>query len=431
MQTYVGVDFGTTNSAVAIVDEQEELRVASFPMFGKSVQTFRSLLYFSFEKRDKEGYSKVSAGPEAIERYLEEDGMGRLILSPKTSLASRTFDYTTILGKRYYLEDLVSIILNKLRFRSEEQLGELGKRAVVGRPVRYAYQKTEADEEKALHRMRLALERSGFEDVVFEFEPIAAAYAYESRLTQDERVLVADFGGGTADFCIIDLGPNVRKRGRKDSDILGTAGVAIAGDVFDSRVVHEFFSPHLGLGSEYRSEFDRILSVPIWPYKKLRQWYTVTLLQEPKTVNMLMDLERRSFEPEKIEAFLDFIHGNLGFHLYHAVEGCKVELSSKEESHFIFKELPKRIEGTLVREQFEQWIQGDLEEIAKCCDGLFEKVGIPFDEIDRVFMTGGTSFVPAVRDIFAQRFGEEKIGSGNELTSVASGLALRAKDLFG
>jgi hypothetical chaperone protein len=146
---------------------------------------------------------------------------------------------------------------------------------------------------------------------------------------------------------------------------------------------------------------------------------------------MLYDLVSQALEPEKVEAFLAFVEDNLGFHLYRSVESTKIALSSETETSFSFRELHPPIEATLQRSQMEEWIAPDIESIAHCCDRLLEKTGVQAEQVDQVFMTGGTSFVPAVRQLFLERFGEEKIGRQQEFTSVALGLALRAIDVFG
>ncbi|HAA57828.1 MAG TPA: Hsp70 family protein [Myxococcales bacterium] len=427
---FVGLDFGTTNSAIAVCDHDQPSRVAQFSLFNKPVDLFRSILYFSFSQRDKRGQPKVSAGPYAIEDYLEEDGLGRLILSPKSSLASKSFQTTQILHKQYSLPELVAIILRHLRDEAEEQFGPLGRRVVAGRPVRFAG--ADDDEERtqlALERLHNAFAIVGFDEVVCEFEPVAAAYSYETSLDHDELVLVADFGGGTTDFCVIKVGPSHIGQSSQEK-ILGIDGVPIAGDTFDGRIVREFVSPHLGINSTFKSQFGEVLPMPIWPYSKLEQWHLLGMLSDKKTLGMLHDIQKASHKPEQVEALIDCIEGNLGFYLYRAVEQTKVALSNKQQQNFRFTPLRTPIEGDIQRDDFETWITKELDQIASCCDRLMDDLNLGSDAIDRVFLTGGTSFVPSVRQIFIDRFGEEKMGSGNELTSVASGLAQIARHTF-
>lgn len=424
----VGIDFGTTNSALALSLPNGDIRLASFQTpEGQATHLFRSVIYFSFEKRDSWGRAQTYAGPQAIAAYLEEDGNGRLLISPKSSLCSTLFESTQVLTTRYTHEDLVAIILRNLKRSAEAEFGELPKRIVAGRPVRFAGAESDEDEQLALKRLRAAYEQVGFEHVSFEYEPVAAAASYEATLEHDELVLVGDFGGGTTDFCVMRMGPSLQTQKRQER-ILATHGVGIAGDNFDSRIVEHLIAPKFGRDSQYRSGGSRTLPVPVWPYTHLSRWYTVAFLSEKRTINMLRDVHRSALEPDKLQAFLDFIEGNLGLQLYRAVEGSKVELSSQRTSQLHFRELTQPLALDVERKNFEDWIDEDITQIDECCSETLTKAGLQATDIDRIFLTGGTSFVPSVRHLFIERFGEEKLGSGDELTSVASGLARRARE---
>ncbi|HVH46244.1 MAG TPA: Hsp70 family protein [Labilithrix sp.] len=424
----VGLDFGTTNSAIGVA-EGDTVRLARFAHAHGFADTFRSILYFHPDARDKHGRYEAVGGPRAIDRYLEAEGKGRLIQSLKSYLADRSFQATSIFSRTHSLIDLLSLLLVDLRARAEEELGALGSRIVVGRPVHFAHANAPEDETFAVERLRAALARAGWTDVVFEPEPIAAAYYYEKQLTQDELVLIADFGGGTSDFTLIDVGPSRAKRddGGKGA-ILGTDGVGIAGDALDAKMLHNVVAPKLGLGSTYRAMFGRELEVPVWIYAKLRRWHHLSFLKTKKNTELLEEIAAQSDEPEKIQALIHILEYDLGYHLYRAIERAKVELSTKSETTFGFSDPPLSIEAKVTRDQFEGWISDETTSMAECVDRLLASTGIPASSVDRVFMTGGTSFVPAVRRIFDERFGAEKIRAGGEMVSVATGLALRARE---
>jgi hypothetical chaperone protein len=197
----IGLDFGTTNSALAIAQPDETVRLAEF----NGAATFRSIIYFEEQDGARTGKLRVVAGPDAIQSYLHAKTPGRLIQSMKSYLASRLFTQTQILGETYDLEDLIGILLRHLRKSAEEQLGDLGTTLVVGRPVHFSGAKDEADDEFAVNRLRAAFRHAGFTDVRFLPEPIAAAYKYQQRLDHEELVLIADFGGGTSDFSLVQL----------------------------------------------------------------------------------------------------------------------------------------------------------------------------------------------------------------------------------
>jgi hypothetical chaperone protein len=292
--------------------------------------------------------------------------------------------------------------------------------------VHFSGVRSEDDEALALSRLRAAIELAGFEHIVFEYEPVAAAYEYERQLDHDELILIADFGGGTSDFSLMQVGSTVRRRGHVAGDILGTAGIALAGDAFDSKIVRSLIAPRLGRGSQYRSAFNKVLPVPSWLYTNLERWHYLSFLKSKKTMQMLEELRFQAFESAKIEALIHVIEQDLGYHLYRAVEHTKLELSEREASQLLFRDGGLVIEAAVTRPQFEAWIGEDLQAIGACIDRLLAHAGVSHRDVAAVFMTGGSSFVPAVRRLFAERFGAARLRSGDELTSVARGLALRA-----
>jgi hypothetical chaperone protein len=411
----VGIDFGTTNSALAIADSG----VVQLATFGPGLETFRSVLFF-------EGNKRALAGPAAIERYLEEPDddhpARRLIQSIKSLLASNVFSATQIGGRRYSAADLVTIIVRALRAEAERSLGSLGTHIVVGRPVRFVAAESEEDESMALQRLREAFDAAGFEKITFEFEPVGAAYFYESRLDHDELILIADFGGGTSDFSLMPVGPGHRRSKRK---ILSTEGIPLAGDAFDARIVRNVVSPLLGEGSRYRS-IDKMLPVPGSLYRKLERWHHLSFLRSPETMRMLKSILVQAEEREKLETLIELIENDLGYHLHRAVQKTKFELSRQPTSHFLFHHAGLSIEQTVQRDDFEEWIAPELDQIAEGVEAVMRSAAVTPAQIDRVFLTGGTSLVPAVQHIFRNRFGTAKLAAGDEFTSVAKGLALCA-----
>lgn len=428
MHSVIGLDFGTTNSAIALATPEGEAVLATFPEDNHLTTTFRSVLYFDPEHLEPTGKPRAIGGPRAISQYLQAETRGRLVQSMKSHLASPLFKHTAILGRSYTLEELIALIIRQLRAAAEAQFGALGDRVVVGRPAHFSGADDEEGDAFALHRLRHAIQQGGFAQVEFELEPVAAAYQYEQQLDHDEIVLIADFGGGTSDFCLIQLGPAARKRGQRQEDILGTDGVAIAGDTFDSGLVRHLVAPRLGLGSAYRSLFQRTLPVPLWLYEKFERWHHLSFLKTRETLELLRQIHFGALEPEKIAALIHVVEEDLGYHLFRAVERTKCELSAAEMSPFIFHEALVDIHEQVQRAAFEDWIAPHVHAIAQCVDRLLTDCGVHAGDVDSVFLTGGSSFVPAVRRIFAERFGESRLRGGDELTTVAKGLALRARE---
>jgi len=416
----IGMDFGTTNSAIAVAGSDRQATLATF---AGGTGAFRSILYFPAKERGSQERPEIQAGPDAISSYLEADTKGRLVVSIKSYLASSLFTSTSINGRNYTLEELIAIIMRRLRMAAMQQFDVEASRLVLGRPVKFAGAETVADETLALTRLRAAAQLAGFGEVTFELEPVAAAYQYETQLDHDELVLIGDFGGGTSDFTLAQLGPGRKKDGR--NPVIGTSGVAIAGDTFDSRIMMHLVAPKLGLGSNYISQ-GKVLPVPVWVFTKLSHWHQMFLLKDPKTMASLREVKVQAEEPQKVAALIEIIKENLGYALYRAVEQTKVGLTEELIASFLFTQSTVHLEESLERWQFESWIQDDIQKIAACIRSLFDQCGVSYSDIGSVFLTGGSSFVPVVRRFFSRTFGADKLKSGEELTTVAKGLALRA-----
>jgi len=435
----LGIDFGTTNSSVALAHADGRVELARFPTAATLTESFRSVIYI---ERSKAARMKSYTGPAAIERYLDaEEGdhsQGRLIQSLKSHLASRTLTGTEVFGKHYSLEDLIARILTDLRLAAEQQFAQPIRHATVGRPVRFIGAETDADEAFALARLRSAFIHAGFESVSFELEPVAAAHSYEATLDRNELILIGDFGGGTSDFSLLRVGPQARRqrRSKEQSTLLGNAGLDLAGDSFDARIIRKLVSPALGADSYERQSGSPgingpklIPAVPAWIYANLERWHYLSFLKTRNVAEILRGARARANESEKIAALISLIEEDLGYQLHQAIERIKLELSRATCARFRFHDGSMEIEANVTRADFERWIADDLAAIEACVDGLLSSANIAPESVDRVFLTGGSSFVPAVRRIFTRRFpdrsaGGARIVTGNEFTSVARGLAL-------
>ena len=425
MPKAIGLDFGTTNSALAIAQPDRSVKLARF----NGQATFRSILYFAAADSQTKGGARVVAGPAAIDSYLNAESPGRLIQSAKSYLASRLFSKTQIFGATYTLEELIGIILKELRQTAEAEFGDLGSALVVGRPVHFSGATADAEDSFALTRLRVALRKAGFDNVHFIPEPVAAAYKYQLTLDHEELVLIADFGGGTSDFSLVHLKPPGRNQA--ESAVIGSDGVGIAGDSFDSKLVRHLVAPMLGMGSEYRTPFGKVLPMPLWVYENLQRWHYLSFLNTRKNMRTLNQLRFYALEPQKIAALIEIVDHDLGYRLYQAIEGTKCNLSSAPSSAFVFKELSTGIDERVTQSQFENWIEPEVREIDRCIDGLLARCNVKSSDVGAVFMTGGSSFVPAIRRIFEQKFGDDTpIKAGDEFTSVAIGLAIRATEIF-
>ncbi len=413
--TACGVDFGTSNSAFALPDG----RVLPLDEAAENPRLFRSVLFFPDDER------ATYVASEAISRYLE-DPTGRFIQSVKTWLPSTSFQSTQIRGAVFRLEDLIALLLRQLRERAAKQLGGPVDEVVLGRPA--VFSEDPKVEAMAQGRLLAAAERAGFKKIRFVIEPIAAALAYEAQLTKDELVLVADFGAGTSDLTLMRLGPSRRHRADRRADVVASGGVYVGGDRFDAAIMKHKLLPAFGAGTSYLLQ-GRRLEVPQHIHNKLLSWSEMSFIREKSTQELISLMLETSDDVPAIEALHDLVFYNLGYRLFRAIEAAKVQLSSKEKTVIAFDEERIHLKVPLTRSELERFSAPLLKALDACTTGLLERAQLK-EPIDSVFLTGGSSQIPAVRALFAERFGEERLRSGDAFTSVVEGLG-RAAALAG
>lgn len=416
----VGIDFGTTNSVLAVAPPAGDVRIARHGP-DQASGNFRSILCV-VKSAAPGSQPMLTTGPAAMAAYLEHGSDCRLIQSVKSMAANPNFSQTHIFGRKFTIEDLIAAILNGLRASAERDLPALGNTATAGRPVRFAGQL--ANEALALQRLSRAFEMAGFAHVSFVAEPLAAAYKFASRIDSAKICVVADFGGGTSDFSLARFMP---KGGRIALETLGTSGVGIAGDRLDYRIIEKIVCPMLGLGSHYLSMGKR-LPMPVHYYARLQRWSDLSFLRASATLRELRSLMRMSENPEALERLIYIIEEELGFDLYRAVSEAKTALSLHESARLEFRHGPVQISQEISRTAFNEWIAEDLAAIDAQVSKLFAETTLAPADVDHVFMTGGTSFVPAIRDLMAGRFPSADFSAEDEFVSVGAGLALFGRE---
>lgn len=412
----LGLDFGTTNTVVALADGAGATELVEFGSEDPHSSVFRSALCFWEEERAWQGIAH-EAGPWAIEEYLQSPLDSRFVQSFKSVAASPLFERAMIFNRIFRFEDIGRLFLQKLVAHAGGRLDERPRRIIVGRPVEYAGAR--ADPVLARQRYDLMLQAFGAE-LHYVFEPLGAAHSYASRLSRPATILVADFGGGTTDFSVVRIAePGAVRR----CIPLASAGIAIAGDQFDYRIVDRLVLPLLGKGSHYRS-FEKILEIPGGYFADFGNWSRLALMRNRRTLDELRRLQRDAERPELIGRMIALIEHEQGFPLYDAVGRLKRALSNSDAAQFSFSGGGVEIRADVLRRDFEHWISEDLGRIEAAMDRALEKAGVEARGIDRVFLTGGSSLIPAIRAVFDRRFGSERIATGDELTSIAHGLAL-------
>ena len=406
-QIACGLDFGTSNSVISLTDIQS----------GKELFTYAasSILYFP------EGSGDVFVGKEAQDRYVEDGMTGRLLKSVKTLLRQDDFLFTWIAGRKVTPDQLVTYIIRHLREKAEAFIGIPLTNVTLGRPAIFS---TDTKKENvAVKRLLLAAQNAGFTHIRMQLEPIAAAFAYEQTLTKGENILVADFGGGTSDFTIVRLAPDKIGRQHREEDIIAHGGLYIGGDLFDSEIMWHKVTPHLGRGVLYQS-YDKEVEVPNSLYRELRNWERSFLLKESKSRRAMDKYYVFSGNDPRIENVRMLIDNNYVYSLFKSIEQAKIDLSALAETAIHFSKLTLHIDEPFCINEFGTIIDKHIVELKLYILNLLSQSGYETEQIDSVFLTGGSSLALPVRNLLAEIFGEEKLNQGDTFHSVAYGLSL-------
>jgi hypothetical chaperone protein len=420
MPNYIyGIDFGTTNSALAVLDTDADRVVKLF--------TIPSLLFFP-EAENSYDPCTPTVGEEAIEKYLASKMRGRFMKSIKKVLPNKAFIDTRIGKKNYNAEELVALILVKLKSMADDFTGQNITTAVIGRPVLFD-ENTEKDE-LAQKRLAKAMDLAGFSTYFFQLEPIGAAFTYEREIKTEKLVFVADLGGGTTDFSLMKLKPAAIHAIDRKKDMLAQGGIYVGGDNFDSDIMWHKGTPHFGRGVKEEFTKGKPLDLPLSYFLNICSWEKMNFLDSLRMKLSIAKSYQFSGKDFRVRNLQTLIEKNLGYELFKQIEKVKIELSNQDNSLFSFNAYEIDIAETVDLLDFSDTIiESSLDKIGNYLEEFLKENGIKTSEVDEVFMTGGTSQVRPLRTIFETKFGKEKLQSGDNFNSVAIGLAYSFKSL--
>jgi len=408
MRYSCGIDFGTSNSVVAIVREGDRRAEVV-------IEEPSCLLVV-----DDGGRQAQYVGREAIARYRGSAEKTRFVKSMKSILSDPGFQQTRIHGRSYGPAQLARPLLVHLKETAERRIGQPVDRIVLGRPVHFS----ERHENDAMAEGRLleAAALAGFTDVRLQLEPIAAGWSYASSIDRESLVLVADIGGGTADFSVLRFRPD------GSHEVLSTGGVRAGGDDFDSRIMWNRLVPFFGYGSRFES-WGKLLDVPVHVFVSLCRWDRIPFLKESKTWTSLQYIRSGSTDKPAIGRLMTLIEKDLGFAVFRAIAEAKHMLSGEMEAMISLPENTLRIAERLTRGDFEGMIEDDVERMVRSALDTLSDAGVDGMDVDACFLTGGCSLVPSVLRRFTSLVQPGRLSTrGDTFTSVASGLALYGMD---
>ncbi len=414
-----GIDFGTSNTAVALWRDGVVEPVA-VDLSSNIAWTIPTLMYFPVA-------GSPSYGASAIQEYVAHDMAGRLIQAIKRYLPSETFTGTVVSGKTRSLEELLAGFLIRCREAVEAKAGQAVTRVLMGRPA--VFHTDPRRDLLAQRRLEEGARLAGFTEIGFQLEPIAAARAFERSLDQDTLCFIGDLGGGTSDFTLIRLGPGRVGQRDRGGDVLGSAGVDVGGNDIDARLIHAKVLPHFGFGSQWKP-MTRWVPLPTALHHAATRWHRLCVeAADPRNLRWLAEAIPRSDDPEGLTRFRIFLARNAGYALFRSVEAAKVDLSQRDETTLVFRELDIELTERVTRAELELAIGSELERLERCMDGLLARLGVAPEAIGTVFLTGGTSLIPAVRALFEQRF-PGRILEPEAFTAVGLGLGVEAGERF-
>lgn len=408
-----GLDFGTSNSAIGVARDG----MAELAPIEDANTLMPSAVFFDYEAK-----GRVVLGNAAIAAYVEQTE-GRLMRALKSILGSPLIDEETSLGGRKVpLTKVVEIFVAHLKHQAEAFAGQEITSVVLGRPVRFV-----DDDDQADARAQAVLERvarqAGFREIAFAYEPIAAAHHYEQTVPREELVLIADIGGGTSDFSIVRVGPERRGRADRGKDVLASTGVRVGGTDLDTALNLATVMPLLGLGTQL---VKKNLPMPNALYHQLATWATINFAYTYKNEREVTELVSLACEPEKVSRLLKLLHQGLGHRLAFAVEDAKIVLSADDSAAIPLGFLETGLTALATRSTFDRAISPATDRLHRTAGECIAAAGLVPDDIETIFLTGGSSRVPAVRAAVGRAAPGARLAGGSDLLSVALGVTRMA-----
>lgn len=412
----LGIDFGTSNSTAGWHRPGAPSLLA---LEGERI-TLPSVVFFNAEER------RPVYGRLALQEYLE-GYEGRLMRSLKSLLGSKLIKHdTSVLGTAMPFKDLLGLFIGELKKRAEASAGRAFEQVVLGRPVFFVDDDPAADQE-AQDTLEAVARKIGFKDVSFQYEPLAAAFDYESGIGGEELVLIVDIGGGTSDFSLVRLAPERHFDNDRQQDILATGGVHIGGTDFDKQLNVQGVMPLFGYGSRMKSQ----ALMPTSYHLNLATWHTINAVYAQKSqlalANMRYDIE----DTLGIDRLFRLIEQRAGHWLAMEVEASKIELTEATHRHIDLARIEPNLSVDLTRELFEASINGLLERVRGGVTELLAQAGVGAGQVDTVFFTGGSSSIPALRQSVAALLPQARHVEGDNFGSIGSGLAIEARRRYG
>jgi len=413
---FCGIDFGTSNSSLAVANQDN---VFLIPVENDHI-TIPSAMFFA--RKDNQAFF----GREATERFLARQP-GRLMRSLKRVLGTTAMRQGTMVnGELMKFDQIIAAFLDKMKRKAEADCGTELRHVVMGRPVHFTDNDPAADQ-RAENELKAVAASLGFEHVGFQFEPIAAAFAHEARITDEKLAIVVDLGGGTSDFTIIRLSRENARKHDRSSDILANTGVRLGGNDFDKDLSLAEMMPQLGFRSTYGA---KNLEVPSYHYFDLSEWSKVNFLYTNRILFQARQLLRETHDPVRYGRLIQVLEQETGHAVLAETEKIKIGLASRENYGAALDFIDHDLHIDVARENFNAAIITKTQRIVHAAKECLQAAGVTSDQIGLVIMTGGSTEIPLIQEQFRLLFPKAEWSEENKLSSVGLGLAYDARNRF-
>ena len=452
---FVGFDYGSSNCAMGVLNEE---RVQLIPLeqgkhyLPSTLYTHHSALVVDFVAQHLQGsehehgyktarqpllntLARIKSdldlqagdetlfiGREAISEYVQFPEEGYFVKSPKSFFGATGLKQ----GQINFFEDIATAMILKIKQRAESSLGYTLSQTVIGRPVNFQAVGGEQSNQQAVGILTRAANRAGFKDVEFLYEPLAAGIDYESDLTQDQKVLVIDIGGGTSDCSFVQMGPSFRNKQQRDADFLAHSGKRVGGNDLDIALSYHGLMPLLGLGSTFKSGLP-LPNQAFWQACKINdvnlqsQFYSAQHYRELST--QLRDVSA----PDLYKRLIHLQQNKQGHQLVQQAEAAKIALSSSENFNCDLTFLDSSLDKDISINELALAVDDSISQIVTLAKQAIADANTTPDVI---YLTGGSAQSPLIKAALKTHLGDIKMVNGDHFGSVTAGLTKWANMLY-
>lgn len=404
----LAVDFGTSNSAAALLQDGEIVRIA----VEAGEATLPTAVFFP------EGGGPMQIGTQAAQSLIDGEE-GRYMRALKSILGVSLLHETRLIsGRRRAVADVITAFLSVIRERAEAQVGREITRALSGRPVRF-HSDDPARDAQAEADLRGCYIAAGFTDVSFLPEPEAAAIACQGMGDGEDLGLIVDIGGGTSDFSVFESGSTGFR-------ILASHGIRLGGTDFDHAVSMAHAMPVLGLGGQLRRAMGAgLLPVPRAPYVEMSTWAKIPFLYTQDTRRMVADMVRHAVDKPAMKRFAEVLDLELGHELAFAVEHGKIAANNGDAGAAIdMGTLERGLRVALDEDGLNAVLDPTRALLRGAMAQTLQQAGASGNDIGRIILVGGSSLMAFIADEAQVMCPKARVLRSNAFTAVVDGLAL-------